>query len=747
VSFSASRLRLLLTAWWIPLSIVLGLATWPFRSVQPSQGLDDSWQIALHLAASRGLDFGHDLVFTYGPLGFLLQPVLAGGSTGTASVLVTLAAHMAFCALLLRGALQSLSPPLAIAVVYAVTGVLASIGYGLVVSDYLVFFVLFLAVWIIERKDPPPAVFIAVGALAAAAQLLVKLNGGVLCILMLAFVVWRCRPGGLRSLAVLAVSYLGFAAVLWLAAGNNLSDLPTWIRLSRHLATAYAGSMALEVHGRSREYVEAGFAAFFAATAVALRLRTLDRARAASVAGVLLVYGFGYWKEGFVRHDVHALALFAAGAVALLAFGWKGPAGIAASAALVVAVVASATAIEWGGGFPFHPVRSATAAGTALGQTLLSDRRDRAIAGARELVRARLGVEPSTLAELRGATVAVEPYETSAVWAYGLDWRPELLLQQYVSGDAELDSANAGALAQRGAERVLRQELWPALDGKHPLYEAPSTFMALVCRYRQLSSTGSWAVFARGANRCGMARLLASTTASAGTTVSVPSAPTTKDIVLARIRVRETILQRFERLLLKRKHEPSITVDSERYRLIPATAAGPLILRMPVGAGMSASVGGAVDYSHVSVTEVPSARIDFYAVPLTSSWRGPAPLAGTLTAQTVTVGRQRAPIVSGALAGRVEQIVKNGGAATISGWAIDVGARAPAEKVLVFSHGRLIGRTSPSITRFDVMALYKSSGVFYSGFSVLVPAADVGSLTVVALSHSRASVLANSVHP
>jgi hypothetical protein len=149
----------------------------------------------------------------------------------------------------------------------------------------------------------------------------------------------------------------------------------------------------------------------------------------------------------------------------------------------------------------------------------------------------------------------------------------------------------------------------------------------------------------------------------------------------------------------------------------------------------------------MSVTEVPSARIDFYAVPLTSSWRGPAPLAGTLTAQTVTVGRQRAPIVSGALAGRVEQIVKNGGAATISGWAIDVGARAPAEKVLVFSHGRLIGRTSPSITRFDVMALYKSSGVFYSGFSVLVPAADVGSLTVVALSHSRASVLANSVHP
>jgi hypothetical protein len=194
VIFSRSRLRPLLAEWWWwPVAVVLGFATWPFMSVQASPGLDPSWQIGLHLAASRGLDFGHDLVFTYGPLGFLLQPILIGGSTGAVSVLVTLAAHIAFCALLLRGALRSLSPPLAVALVYAITGVLASVGYSLVVSDYLVFFTLFLAVWILEREDPAPAAFIVLGATAAAVQLFVKLNGGVLCILMLAVAVWRCR--------------------------------------------------------------------------------------------------------------------------------------------------------------------------------------------------------------------------------------------------------------------------------------------------------------------------------------------------------------------------------------------------------------------------------------------------------------------------------------------------------------------------------------------------------------------------
>ena len=424
------------------------------------------------------------------------------------------------------------------------------------------------------------------------------------------------------------------AAALWLLSGNSLSDLPTWLRLSRHVATAYAGSMALEVPGRSREYVEAGLAAFFLGLAVALRLRTLDRARAACLAAVVLVFSFGYWKEGFVRHDVHALAFFAAVAAALLAFRWRGVAGIAASAAVVLAVVASATALDFGGGFPYHPVRSFEAAGTAVGQSLLSDRRERAIAAGRDDIRARLGLDASMLTELRAGTVAVEPFETSAVWAYGLDWRPELLLQEYVAGDSALDSANAEALsgarshpgaAPRAVAGARRQA--PAVRGPLDLHGA----RVPVSRAQldgELGSVRTW-------RRTAAARLvlLGSASTAGGTTLPVPGAPSPRDIVFARIHVRETSLQRLERLLLKRKLEPSITVDGEKYRLVPATATGPLILRMPAAAGMSASEGGAVDYSRLGVTGVPSYRVDFFALALTKTWRGPARLTGTLDRQ------------------------------------------------------------------------------------------------------------------
>src|SRR5450755_3306571 len=49
--------------------VALTALTWPVTSVTPSAGLDNSWQAGLSLALARGLVFGRQVVFTYGPLG------------------------------------------------------------------------------------------------------------------------------------------------------------------------------------------------------------------------------------------------------------------------------------------------------------------------------------------------------------------------------------------------------------------------------------------------------------------------------------------------------------------------------------------------------------------------------------------------------------------------------------------------------------------------------------------------------
>ena len=66
---------------------------------------------------------------------------------------------------------------------------------------------------------------------------------------------------------------------------------------------------------------------------------------------------------------------------------------------------------------------------------------------------------PAQLAALRGHSVAVEPWEVAAAWAYGLDWLPLPVFQNYTAYTARLDRLNSEAIEDpaRGPERILRE--------------------------------------------------------------------------------------------------------------------------------------------------------------------------------------------------------------------------------------------------------------------------------------------------
>ena len=61
-------------------SLIVGLGAalvaLPLAVTTPEVGLDGSWRLGLSLAAQQGLHFGTDVVFSYGPLGFLAEPNL-----------------------------------------------------------------------------------------------------------------------------------------------------------------------------------------------------------------------------------------------------------------------------------------------------------------------------------------------------------------------------------------------------------------------------------------------------------------------------------------------------------------------------------------------------------------------------------------------------------------------------------------------------------------------------------------------
>jgi hypothetical protein len=272
---------------------------------------------------------------------------------------------------------------------------------------------------------------------------------------------------------------------------------------------------------------------------------------------------------------------------------------------------------------------------------------------------------------------------------------------------------------------VLRQRVWPALDGKEPEFESPATFLALVCNYRDISVSAGWEVLKRTRSRCGPPRLLASVRATAGELVSVPAKPNADDLVFARIRLHEPLWQRLQTAVFKQLRAPEITVGTESYRFLETTAAGPLTLRMPVGSGIADAFGGAVDYGRLSLAGVPSPfTIDYFAVRVAGAGKVAVTTgAGLLLRRgALLIGGHVVPVADGVVTASVDSSAIQGGLAVVNGWAADVADHAPATKILVFVGGRLAAQGAPTIDRPDVADAFHDPRLTHVGYTVTFPA-------------------------
>src|SRR3954447_442892 len=85
------------------------LVSWLVKgAMEPRLDLDGAWEIALRQGLHDGLQFGPDLLFTYGPLGFLREPLLVYPMTARLAFVYGLIIHFALCAALIWGLRRAL---------------------------------------------------------------------------------------------------------------------------------------------------------------------------------------------------------------------------------------------------------------------------------------------------------------------------------------------------------------------------------------------------------------------------------------------------------------------------------------------------------------------------------------------------------------------------------------------------------------------------------------------------------------
>jgi hypothetical protein len=563
------------------LALLVALVTWQPIETTPAAGLDPSWHVALNLAAHRGLDWGSQFVFTYGPLGYLAAPLTMYGVLAVLGAVYAVAVRVGFAAAVLWVARRR-AFPLPIAIVLAL--VLSALATRL--ADPILPLVFLLSAAALA-DDPPPiprAAVIYGGGFVGALESLVKLNTGLAIVLMV-FATVLGLAGGVRGNALRwAAAFAASAAALWFAAGQGIANVGDYIATAFSLIAGYSSAMQV-LPSSPWVPLAALLVAASALVAAWLVARPLPLRRRGAFLAVVVIFLFAVWKEGVVRN--HTEILFAWLLVPWLAFADLRP----ARRAETLIALAAVTLLFFGAtgaslGQEAHPLASADDAVNEVYDLTDPGKRKALNDRARYYAAVAYGLDRRTRALIGGRPVDVYPWETSLAWTYGLNWDPEPVFQAYAAYTPALDDRNADALASsNGPELILRHGFYsahlPAVDGRYGPYDTPAATLAMICNFRALRTTSRYQLLVRTPNRCGSPRELRSVSAGYGDPVRVPRAGP-GEVVFAKVDGLDPSGTEAIQSFLFRPAIRHVTFDGARtYRFVPANAADGLILRAP----------------------------------------------------------------------------------------------------------------------------------------------------------------------
>ena len=457
-----------------------------------------SWQEGLALGFNHHLQWGPGLVFTFGPWGFLEDVLPFYRLTAGLALLYALAVTWGLAALVILALRRSWGLLPAGVVAWVVVTIAANM---IEVPSLALATALGLALASL-RPDSERARLWLLGLLGALSglQFLVEITVGLVTLGLLAvavaFAIASTRglitaPGATGRTPVpaleeaqaststatsvrasltaavtgarpprsmLAVALAAGAPLIavflaaWVAAGQSLSNLASYLRGSFSVVVGYSSAMSSS-SGRRAEDWSALVVGLLAVLLYGLATRGRPFWEKAAIFLMLAGWGWEVAKEGFVRHDMHDLTFFGLVLVALCLARLSRMLVPLQVAAIVTAALVACVA---GGGAP----ASLSSPRQDVG-ALVQEVRDLVLPGHWATVEAKarkqvLGhgdaLPPWLVTALTGRTVAAEPYEDSITFAYPqLRWDPEPVLQAYSAYTGYLDHLDASFLSSARA--------------------------------------------------------------------------------------------------------------------------------------------------------------------------------------------------------------------------------------------------------------------------------------------------------
>lgn len=544
-------------------------------------GLDSSWIYAINNAALKEVAWGKEFIFPYGPYGYLIRTVDLGNHiiqrinfelflTLFNSIVVFLFIRsFVDLTILHRYIFTSL-------LLYAI-----SIQY----QEWRLFSV-FLLIILIGLKQNLRWAFIINGLLAGF-YLLSKFSLGITAVftlLLASLLIYKPKEIIIRLTASISAVVLG-VRFFWIWAVGEFDSLGRYLLTQVELLQGYSSAMSYYLSSWKQEVIF--FLIFFVILAFWLNL-IRDRNIIKNLA-VLAIPLFTLWKISVVRQDAHLAALSLFGLLITVIIlccslkqGKKSP-YILATVSIVVLLKASfnnslarPALVE----ILFRPFRVSEENFILLNpKTLSLYRQQLAEISSRKLKKKQLSER--LIRTINTASIDIYPWELSYIYANSLNWQNRPVIQSYTSYTKVLDQLNSDFIDSSKKpvyilwhhERYLLNGIG-SIDGRHVLYDEPSTVMAIFDNYNYaLQDKNLTLLSKRSRPRFSPAQIIKREEVAWNQWIKTP--PVEKGVLTVSVTYDNSFILSFLRLLFRQPaisiSQKYVTGEEKTFRLVPDT--------------------------------------------------------------------------------------------------------------------------------------------------------------------------------
>ncbi len=521
--------------------LVVWLATilWP---LPPRPDLDPSWQLILVDAWLHGRQFGPDIVFTWGPLGFLFSQFILPDALG-AKLWFEMIGRLIIAAVLV-----ALAWPLPVVrrLIWLATLVVMGIGWFDVLA--LVAVAGLLAAWLLPPGRPIRTA-LAIALIGAAS--LIKLT--LMTVAIAGMVLMAAAALADRRLVRAAVIAAGIPLSIltwWMLAGQSPWNLPTYLKLASEISAGYTSAMTLE---EPQPIFLAGLGVMLAHTfwlIPALNDARSDWKRLPVIALLVLVVLVS-WKHGYTRGGVHAHIFFLASL--LMATLMPAMAGarrwaeigslVAVSTSVIALEVSFPGTLQQNATFAAHRV---TAAARQIGNiSSVVEAHHRGTGSAEDSARL-----PHTTEVVGSQPIDLVGYTQGRLYLNGLTHHPRPVPQSYAAYTGTLIEANRAFLAGNQAPPYLLAALH-VVDSRYPTQEDAAVIIDLPRRYEPLfEEDGLWLLSRRSVQPSpASAEVILDVTVTPGEWIELPAHESFAHVI--RIEARPSFRARLRTLLYR----------------------------------------------------------------------------------------------------------------------------------------------------------------------------------------------------